>query len=158
VMLAAGARLAETGWPLLVGVFGAGCDAELTPAEVLARLAAVAAAGGLCGARGLTGPVADRLEEAIKLVPTEASAQAVRAFRGASGTTTIRGGASSVELSTLASVTFYLDLPATIEASAPLARAVAGADSLEAANDALPGMGVRTELDLERDYAAGGAS
>jgi hypothetical protein len=154
VMLAAGARLAEAGWPLLVGLFGVGCDAELTPAEVLARLAAVAAAGGLCGARGLTGPVADRLEQAIKLVPTEASAQAVRAFRGASGRTTIRGGASSVELSTLASVTFYLDLFATIEASAPLARAVADADSLEAANDALHAVGVRTELDLERDSAA----
>jgi hypothetical protein len=101
----------------------------------------------------LTGPVADRLEEAIKLVPTEASAQAVRAFRGASGQTAIRGGASVVELSTLASVTFYLDLPTTIEASAPLAKAVASADSLEAANDALHELGVRTELDLERDSA-----
>jgi hypothetical protein len=154
LMLAAGARLLESGWTVLLGLFGAGCDAELTPAEVLARLAAVAAAGGLCGARGLTGPVADRLEEAIKLVPTEASAQAVRAFRGAAGRTAIRGGASSVELSTLASVTFYLDLPATIAASAPLAAAVADAASLEAANDALHGLGVRTELDLERDSAA----
>jgi hypothetical protein len=154
VMLAAGARLVSEGWTVLVGLFGIGCDAELTPAEVLARLAAVAAAGGLCGARGLTGPVADRLERAIELVPTEASAQAVRAFRGASGRTTIRGGRSSVELSTLASVTFYLDLPLTIEASAPLAKAVANAASLEAANDALHAVGVRTELDLERAAAA----
>jgi hypothetical protein len=154
VMLAAGARLIAAGWTVLVGLFGAGCDAELTPDEVLARLAAVAAAGGLCGARGLTGPVADRLEQAIELVPTEASAQAVRAFRGGSGPTPIRGGASSVQLSTLASVTFYLDLPTTIQASAPLAQAVAGASSLEAANDALHALGVRTELDLERAAAA----
>jgi hypothetical protein len=154
LMLAAGARLVESGWPVLLGLFGTGCDAELTPAEVLARLAAVAAAGGLCGARGLTAAVADRLEAAIERVPTEASALAVRAFRGASGRTTIRRGASSVELSTLASVTFYMDLVAAIQASAPLATAVADADSLEAANDALHGLGVRTELDLERDSAA----
>ena len=50
------------GQPVLLGIFGIGCDAELTPDEVLARLATVAGAGGLCGARGLTGPVADRME------------------------------------------------------------------------------------------------
>jgi hypothetical protein len=154
VMLAAGARLVDAGHTVLLGIFGAGCDAELTPDEVLARLAKVAAAGGLCGARGLTGPVADRLEEAIRHVPTEASAQAVRAFRGASGATMIRGGSRSIELSTLASVTFYLDLTAALHAAAPLAQAVADADSLEAANDALNRIGVRTELDLERDAAA----
>src|SRR5215210_4182198 len=61
--------------PVLGGVFGIGCDGELTPPEVLARLAEVGAAGGLAGARGLTPPVAERLAEAVKVVPTEASAQ-----------------------------------------------------------------------------------
>src|SRR5437588_8424501 len=92
LMLAAAARLERGGHPVLAGLFGIGCDAELTPDEVLARLAEVAAAGGLCGVRGLTAPVADRLEGATDCVPTEASAQAVRAFRGASGLTAIRGG------------------------------------------------------------------
>ena len=59
------------------------------------------AAGGLIGARGLTGPVADRLEEAIQFVTTEARAQAVRAFRGAAGRVRIRGGARTVELSSV---------------------------------------------------------
>ena len=54
VMLAAAARLLANGLPVLAGIFGIGCDAELTPAEVLARMARVAAAGGLCGVRGLT--------------------------------------------------------------------------------------------------------
>jgi hypothetical protein len=155
VMLAAAARLHENGLPVLGGVFGIGCDAELTPAEVLARLADVAAAGGLCGARGLTGPVADRLEGAIRVVPTEASAQAVRAFRGASGTAAIRGGASTVELSTIAAVTFYLDIGATVRAAGRLAAAVSDATSIEEANDALHALGVRTELDLERATASG---
>lgn len=155
VMLAAAARLARAGQPALVGVFGIGCDAELTPDEVLSRLATVAAKGGLCGARGLTGPVADRLEAAIALVPTEASAQAVRAFRGASGLAPIRGGARTVELTSVAALTLYLDVEATINASGRLAGAVDGAESLEQANEALHSIGVRTELDLEREAVAG---
>ncbi len=135
-------------------MFGIGCDAELTPAEVVARVAQVAAAGGLCGARGLTGPVADRLEAAMQLVPTEASAQAVRAFRGVSGPVPIRGGAATVELTTLAAMTLYLDVGATMRATGRLAQAVASATTLEQANAALNRLGVRTELDLESDAAA----
>jgi hypothetical protein len=154
VMLAAAAHLHRLGHPVLAGVFGTGCDAELTPAEVLARLAEVAAAGGFAGARGLTDPVAERLEQAIKLVPTEASAQAVRAFRGVSGPVPIRGGARAVELNAMASLTFYLDVEATVHAVGRLAAAVDGAASLEEANAALNAIGVSTELDLEREAAA----
>jgi hypothetical protein len=155
VMLAAAARLSSSGSRVLAGVFGIGCDAELTSDEVLARLADVAAAGGLGGVRGLTDAVATRLEGAIKLVPTEASAQAVRAFRGATGAARIRGGARSVELTTIAAVTFYLDVDCMLLATGRLARAVANAASLEEANDALGQLGVRTELDLEREAARG---
>jgi hypothetical protein len=153
VMLAAGGQLSTSGQPVLLGVFGVGCDAELTPDEVLARLSVVAGAGGLCGARGLTGQVADRMEASMELVNTEASAQAVRAFRGASGKATIRGGLRSLELSPVAAMTFYLDVDITINAAGRLARAVADAGSLEEANDALNALGVTTELDYERDAA-----
>jgi hypothetical protein len=154
IMLAAADRLRAAGHAVLLGVFGIGCDAELTPQEVLARLGEVAAADGLIGARGLTEPVAERLEEAIRLVPTEASAQAVRAFRGAFGTAAIRGGTRTLELSALAAMTVYLDVEATIGAVGRLARAVEGAADLEQANEALHAIGVRTELDLEREAAA----
>jgi hypothetical protein len=150
IMLAAASRLRAAGHDVLVGIFGIGCDAELTPSEVLARLAGVAGEGGLTGARGLTGPVAERLEQAIRLVPTEASAQAVRAFRGASGIASIRGGSRELELSTVAAVTFYLGVEATIQRAGRLARAVAGATNLEEANRALGRLGITTELDLER--------
>jgi hypothetical protein len=156
-MLAAGGRLSASGQPVLLGVFGVGCDAELSPDEVLARFALVAAAGGLCGIRGLTGPVAERMEAAMELVSTEASAQAVRAFRGASGQATIRGGTRTLELSPIAAMTFYLDVDITINAAGRLARAVADAGSLEEANDALNRLGVSTELDYERE-AAGAVS
>lgn len=154
LMLAAGGRLSTSGKPVLLGVFGIGCDAELSPDEVLDRVATVATAGGLCGARGLTGPVAERMEAAMELVSTEASAQAVRAFRGAAGQTTIRGGTRTLELSPAAALTFYLDVDITISAAGRLARAVAEAPSLEEANDALNRLGVATELDYEREAAA----
>ncbi|MBV8431641.1 MAG: DUF1152 domain-containing protein [Solirubrobacterales bacterium] len=153
LMLAAAARLGRLGHNVLGALFGVGCDAELTPSEVLSRLADVAGAGGLAGARGLTEPVADRLEQATQVVITEASAQAVRAFRGASGSVPIRGGARTVELSSIASLTFYLDVEATIEACGRLALAVDGAGSLDEANQALNDLGVKTELDLEREAA-----
>jgi hypothetical protein len=154
MMLAAASRLGAAGHPVLAGLFGIGCDAELTPAEVLSRLATVAAAGGLCGSRGLTGPVADLLEGAVRVVPTEASAQAVRAFRGASGTARIREGTRTLELSAIAALTLYLDVEITMRAIGRLARAVGEATSLEEANRALNELGLRTELDRELDAAA----
>jgi hypothetical protein len=156
LMLAAAARLQASGREVLAAIFGIGCDAELTPAEVLARLAQVAAAGGLLGVRGLTEPVANRLEQAIRLVPTEASAQAVRAFRGASGLATIRGGARTLQLSVVAVLTFYLDVEITLRTAGRLAAAVSDATSLEEANDALHALGVFTELDLEREASQTG--
>lgn len=154
IMLSAGGRLSASGQPVLLGIFGIGCDAELTPTEVLARVSDVAAAGGLCGVRGLTGPVADRMEAAMQLVSTEASAQAVRAFRGASGLTTIRGGTRTLDLTPVAAMTLYFDIDITIRAAGRLAQAVADATTLEDANDALHALGVGTELDYEREAAS----
>jgi hypothetical protein len=153
VMLAAAARLADSGRPVLGAVFGAGCDGELTVAEVLERLAAVAAAGGLAGTAGISPEVADRLDAAVLAVPTEASAQALRAFRGETGRSLIRGGERTVELSPVAALTFFFDVDVAVRSVARLARAVAGAASLEEANDALHALGVRSELDLERERA-----
>lgn len=154
VMLAAAARLSARGHPVLLGIFGIGCDAELTPAEVLTRMAQVAAAGGFCGARGLTEPVAERLEGAMRHVPTEASAQAVRAFRGASGVATIRDGQRTVELSSTAAVTFYLDVDVALRTAGRLAQAVSESPDLSEASRALNRLGVRTELDREREAVA----
>ena len=151
LMLAAASRLSDMGQPVLAAIFGVGCDAELTSDEVLARLSDVAAAGGFGGARGLTDRVAQRLEQAMELVPTEASAQAVRAYRGASGLATIRGGTRTLELSPVAALTFYLDVEVTIATAGRLATALADAADLQEANAALNALGVRTELDLESE-------
>lgn len=158
VMLAAAWRVAAAGVPVLGGIFGIGCDGELTPDEVLERVAEVASAGGLAGVRGLTEPVAERIERAVEVVPTEASAMAVRSFRGESGQVTIRRGLRTVTLTPLAALTVYFDVDAALASAARLASAVADAGSLEEANDVLHGLGVRTELDLERDAFEAGAA
>jgi hypothetical protein len=154
LMLAAGARLQRLGGPpVLAGVFGAGCDGELTPAEVFARLDLLREAGGLAQpppAR-IEPEIAGRLEEAVAAVPTEASAMALRAYRGETGTFTIRGGRRSVELTRQAEETWFFDPEVALGSAAPLAAAVLDAPDLEAANDALHALGVGTELDLERD-------
>jgi hypothetical protein len=161
VMLAAAARLAnETRGadaagggapPVLGAIFGVGCDGELTVAEVLERIAEVAAAGGFAGARGLTASVASRLDQAVQAVPTEASAQALRCFRGETGTATIRQGRRTVELSPVGALTFYFDVAAAVRSAARLAAAVTDAGDLDHANELLHALGVRTELDYERD-------
>ena len=157
VLLAAGARLQKAGRQVLAGIFGIGCDGELTVAEVNERIADVARAGGLAGVRGITPAVAERLDAAIEAVPTEASAQALRAYRGELGTTTIRGGRRTLELTPAAAMTVYFDAAIAVAATARLARAVDGAASLDEANEVLRAMEVRTELDWEADAAAGTA-
>jgi hypothetical protein len=151
VMLAAADLLAGGDVPVLGALFGTGCDGELTPAEVLERLGEVAAAGGLAGAVGLTPEVATLLERAVEVVPTEASAQAVRAFRGARGEVPIRDGRRTVLLSPLAAVTFFFLIPAAVRSAARLALAVREAGDLDEANAILRSLGVRSELDWERD-------
>lgn len=148
VLLAASAHLAT---PSVLGVFGAGCDGELRPAEVLARIAEVAEAGGLLGSWGLTPDAADRLEAAIAHVPTEASAMAVRCARGGLGPTAIRDGRRTVELGPAGGITFFLDPAAAMRSAARLAEAIVDADSLLAAEDVLAARGVRTELASERE-------
>ena len=154
VMLAAGARLAPE-METLAAVYGAGCDGELTPDEVMDRISALGREGALLGAWGLTPAVAEQIEAAAHVVPTEASLMAVRCARGETGTAEIRGGRRTVSLTPLGALTYFFDPAIAVARSAPLARAVSDAGSLEEAQEKLASIGVRTELDLERARARG---
>ncbi|HEX8120394.1 MAG TPA: DUF1152 domain-containing protein [Solirubrobacteraceae bacterium] len=153
-VLLAAARHVDPSLPVLAAIFGAGCDGELTPTEVLDRIAEVAAHGGWLGASSLSPEAADRLEAAVAVVPTEASAMAVRCARGARGGTTIRRGRRTVELSPVGGVTFYLDPQIAMQTAARLADAVVDAESLRDANAILHRLGVRSELDYEIEMQA----
>jgi hypothetical protein len=157
VLLAAGALAADDGLATLAAVVGPGCDGELTHDELLQALAAVAAAGGLLGVRALDAASVPRLEAAAAEIPTEASAQVLRCARGDRGPTTIRDGRRPVELSALGALTVYVEPRAAVASAAVLARAVRDRPTLEAANEALHQLGVRTELDYERERAGTGA-
>ena len=152
LLLAAAAHL---GRPSVGVIFGTACDGELTSDEVLERLSEVAAAGGLLGAHGLPPDALTRLEASVAMVPTEASAMALRGGRGDHGRAEIRGGRRTVPLSILGSILFFFAPGVAIGSAARCAAAVLDCDSLEAAERRLAGLGIRTELAYEREMAAG---
>jgi hypothetical protein len=149
VMLAAAGRVARN-LDGIGAVFGAGCDGELSPERVLDRISVLGSEGAWLGTWGLEPAIAEEIEAAAREVPTEASLQPVRALRGETGEVPIREGRRSVPLGPVATLSFFFDLERALGGQLPLARAVADADGLEAANDALNALGVRTELDYER--------
>jgi hypothetical protein len=155
VLLATAAHLPVDGPRVVAAVFGAGCDGELTPAEVLARIAEVAGRGGWLGTAGVAPDAIAGLEAAVAQVPTEASAMALRCARGHTGRTTIRQGRRTVELSPVGALTFFLDPRIAMATAARLADAVVEAPSLQDANAILHRLGVRTELDYELEHAGG---
>ncbi|MFQ5913833.1 MAG: DUF1152 domain-containing protein [Nitrospinota bacterium] len=140
--------------PTLLGVLGYGSDAELSPEEIDKNLSELAAAKGFLGAWGITPDIADEMEGLAKAVGTEASALPVQCFRGEQGLKAIRQGTRFVRLSPVCAVTFYLDPQVVAGRGRSLAHIVREARSLEEANDALHAMGLRTELDLEREMAS----
>jgi hypothetical protein len=142
----------------LLAVVGPGCDGELSVAEVLERTAALARAGAWIGTWGVTPQVAGELAAAAGLVTTEASLQVARCARGEVGEARIRGGRRRVELGPVGALILLFE-PAAAAACGglPLVQAVADSASIEEGRAALAAIGVRTELDYERDRAERGA-
>jgi len=150
VLLAAGVALQRDGVPVVGAVFGAGCDGELTPAEVRARLDEVEAAGGALGAATLNPAQLDRLRAAVDAVPTEASAMALRCALGETGAAQIRDGRRTVQLTGDGGQLHFFDPAAAAGSAARLAHAVRDARSLVEADEILAALGVPTELGYER--------
>ncbi|HKA56183.1 MAG TPA: DUF1152 domain-containing protein [Candidatus Binatia bacterium] len=151
VMLAAFTEMEKRGHATLWGVFGYGSDGELTTDEIERALAQIAAAGGLLGAWALTPQVVSELEDVVEKVPTEASAVPLRCAKGAWGEGSIRYDERRVRLTPLATLTFYLSASVLFHTLSRPAQAVATSSSLEEANDSLHRLGIKSELDLERE-------
>jgi len=152
IMLAGFAELEARGRRALWGVFGYGSDGELTADEIEAALSRLGSAGALLGGWSLTPKIAAELERVVKTVPTEASAVPLEGFRGAAGTRAIRDGGRSLKLTPLAALTFFMSPYKLYETLARPAQALCRSASLDEANDALHAIGIRTELDFERDH------
>ncbi len=155
VLLAAAPHVAAAGIPVAGAVFGAGCDGELEPDEVLARWTEVVQAGGGLGVLGPEPGTLDRLEPLVAQVPTEASAMALRCARGETGDVAIRDGRRTVRLTPLGGLVLGFDPLVALRSAARCAAAVRRAASLEEADALLRAAGVRTELAYEEERAAG---
>ena len=149
VCLAAAPLLIDRGVGVLGAVFGAGCDGELTPDEVLERLGEVAAAGGHLGSWGPGTAELERVEAAVAEIPTEASTMALHCARGVLGSVPIRDGRRTVRLTSIGGLVFFFDPVVALGSAARCAALVAGASSLKEANGILLGHGIATELDWE---------
>jgi hypothetical protein len=136
--------------PCIGAVFGAGCDAELTPDEVRARLDEV----GTTAEDRLNAEQLERLQAVAAEVPTEASAMALRCAIGERGEVTIRQGRRKVLLTELGGVVAWFEPLRAMATAARLAAVVRDARSLEEADALLEARGIRTELAYERDMAA----
>ncbi len=151
VMLAACAEMEKQGVQTIWGVFGYGSDGELTTDEVEKALSIVAKGGGFLGGWALTPRVVAELREVIKRVNTEASAIPVECALGAWGERLIRNEERTVKLTPLTAVTFFLSPSVVFQTLSRPAQALAGSNTLEEADAALHAIGLKTELDLERE-------
>lgn len=133
----------------IMGVFGFGCDGELTLPELEKSIGKIANEGGLLGSWGITRDILKELERIVEVVPTEASRLPAEAAKGIFSTTTIRSGRRSVALSIISTITFYLSPSIVFEKISEPARTIFHCRSLAEANDALHRLGLKTELDYE---------
>ena len=152
IMLAAYAELERRGHRTLWAVFGYGSDGELTVDEIELALSKLAAAGGWLGTTSLTPQIAAELAEVIKTVSTEASAIPVQCFLWCLGEhqNPQRPEKRQADTPYRAHSLHVGDkvVPNTCAARSSRKRR---ASLRRAANDALHAIGIRTELDLERE-------
>lgn len=148
-MMLAALRLLKI--PTVIAVFAPGCDGELTLSELVNRFELVARNSGYLGARGITPEDFSKMSKAIKYVKTEASFLPLRAWKGEHGIFKLRNGSRSVDLSILATLTFYFDTKVVYKIS-PIANALKGAKNFQEANQKLHKLGITTEYDFELDY------
>ena len=151
IMLAAYAELEKRGHRVIWAVFGYGSDGELSVNEIETALSKLAKVGAWLGTTSLTPNIAAELEEAIKTVATEASAVPVQCFHGAWGETKIRTDQRTVKLTPLTALIFFVSATKLFHTLSRPAQAVSKSSSLEEANNALHALGIKTELDLERE-------
>lgn len=153
--LAVLAKAEEAGVEAEIWVMSPGADGELGRDYLLQRVAEAARVGALLGSVGLGRAQLGVLASLVGRCVTEASAVAVRAFRGEHGLATLRGGTRQVVVDACALVGFRFD-PSALLALNKAARLIYEYDSpIDEAAEILLAHGIPTELHLERLLAKG---
>jgi hypothetical protein len=129
-------------------VAGPGLDGELPEATVLDRITAL---GGRLAGR-LSTRDAERIRDALRIHPSEASRLLAAAATGLRGTAEIRDHAAAVPLTEVSPAVYRVPASAAIHGS-PVAKTLADTTNLEQANDAVRTLVGRSELDYEREKA-----
>lgn len=136
--------------PSVLAVLGPGVDGELSPGQVLERIAEIAAEGGLVEVCGLSRRELRLLEGHLDRFASEASKMPFLALRGSRGEIPIRGGSRRVELSPLSASLYVVETDAAYRGSA-ISQIVRGSESVYEARRRLNDRCLYTELDLEED-------
>jgi hypothetical protein len=138
--------------PSVIAITGFGSDGELQRDEIERYLSEIAEKQGLLGVSMLTKEEAESIYPLIGKVETEASKVPVLAALGYYGDYILWEG-HKIKVSALNSLIFYLDTRVVYEFS-PLPKLVEGSESIEEANEMLHQLGIKTELDLERELCS----
>ncbi len=136
----------------IVGVFGPGCDGELSRAEIFEKFSILAGEGYFLFYVSLTPKIACLMEKIAEKAHTEASRLPIRAYRGERGTITIRRGERRVELDISSAATYYIDVRG-IDKVTKLPLILRESRSILHAREILNRNGIMTELDIEEELS-----
>ena len=133
----------------LIGLFGCGTDGELSFNELENSISAIAKYEGYYGAWGITSDILKIMQNAISIIPTEASRIGVNASLGNLNIQKIRSGTINLKPVFSSNITYYLSTSVIFEKISLTARTVFNTETFDQANAELNRIGLKTEYDLE---------
>jgi len=137
-----------------VAIVGFGSDGELTRAELEKYLSELAGFDAIVYVTAISRNLAGEVLKKAERVKTHASKIPLLSARGYFGK--YRSWDEEIFVSILNSLVFFVKSEVLYELN-PMAQAVRGCKSIEEANEALHGLGITTELDLELELAKNSA-
>jgi hypothetical protein len=132
----------------IIGVYGIGCDGELTINEISKRFSNIYSDSGFIGSIPLSFDDAKVIEEGSKLVNTEASKLPILVTKGKTGSIKIRDGLRNVNLSFFSIFTYYFKTKVVFNNNRA-AKAISNSNSFLEANEILRKLNITTEYDLQ---------
>ncbi len=145
-------QVCKKGFRTILGIFGPGCDGELTREEIFTKFSTLAREGYFLFYVSLTPKIAEVMEKIVEKAHTEASRLPLRAYRGERGKISIRRGERQVDLDLTCAATYYIDVRG-IEKITNLPVVLEKSKSILHAREILNSLGIMTELDIEEELS-----
>jgi len=145
-------QVSKKGFRTILGVFGPGCDGELSREEILTKFSLLAREGYFLFYVSLTPSIAEIMEKIVEKAHTEASKLPLRAYRGEKGKISIRRGERQVDLDLTCAATYYIDVKG-IDKITRLPIILEKSRNILHAREILNSLGIMTELDIEEELS-----